>query len=73
MIVPTELKVNAHKQVKVPTARELYKQYGFAKTVDPTKYTGDEDLDPSLSKVQGAKLAMDADAELAKQADAKEE
>lgn len=52
-IIP-ELKHNKFEQVSIPKPATLYKQFGLATSLDSSKYSGDEVLDSSMSKVDMA-------------------
>lgn len=52
MYIIDTLKHNAFKEVDVPSPSELYKKLGFGRGSQKT--SGEEFLDPSLSKIQQA-------------------
>lgn len=56
MVVIEKLKHNRFQQVTIPKPIELYKQYGLTKSMTAVNYSGDDYLDPNLSKVDVAKL-----------------
>lgn len=69
MIAPRNLKHNALKQVSVARPRELYAQFGLSKSLDASKYSGDDTLSQNVSKVDAARQVIKDDADAAKQAD----
>lgn len=70
MVTIPEMKHNRFKQVDVPEASELYKRYGFG--IGTRKESGEEFLDPSLSKVDMASEVAREVEKVAKEASAKE-
>ena len=73
MIAPRNLKHNALKQVAVARPRDLYAQFGLSKTLDSSKYSGDDALSQNVSKVDAARQVMKDDADAAAAAEKKEE
>ena len=73
MFIIQTLRHNAYKAVDIPRASDLYKRYGFGKGTE--KSSGEEFLDPSLSKVDmAASVQKDVDkasVEMEKAADGK--
>lgn len=50
MIILEGLKHNQFKEVSIPRPSELVKSYGL--TTDSNKYSGEEFVDPSKSKIE---------------------
>lgn len=66
MYIIDTLKHNAFKVVDVPSPSDLYKKLGFGRGSDKT--SGEEFLDPSLSKIEQAQAVqkqIDADSRAA--------
>lgn len=61
MVTIPELKHNRFKEVDVPSPAKLYNKYGFG--IGTRKESGEEYLDPSLSKVE---IAREVSAEVKK-------
>lgn len=53
MVIIEAMKHNRLQQVDIPKPKDLFKQVG-ERVADSGKYSGDEYLDPSKSKVQAA-------------------
>lgn len=57
MIIIKQLKHNRFENVSIPKAVDLFKRVG-KRVADSQKYSGDEYLSPTLSKVEAANAVM---------------